>query len=146
MKKVLLISSANPYPVVTNGCERLVLDYQRTVFSDYDLHFVATEPGTWAPVAWFHDESICRPCNLDRLLEVDFAFAFFVGFRSNDFSLRVATRVPSFCLTDTHPHPDIPDGVFRGYSLASHLHASRGHPALRRKLQLRNLPEKQNRR
>jgi glycosyltransferase involved in cell wall biosynthesis len=22
--------------------------------------------------------------------------------------------VPSFCLTDTHPHPDIPDGVFRG--------------------------------
>jgi glycosyltransferase involved in cell wall biosynthesis len=114
MKKVLLISSANPYPVVTNGCERLVLDYQRTVFSDYDLHFVATEPGTWAPVAWFHDESICRPCNVDRLLEVDFAFAFFVGFRSNDFSLRVATRVPSFCLTDTHPHPDIPDGVFRG--------------------------------
>jgi len=114
MNKVLLISSANPYPVVTNGCERLVLDYQRTVFSGYDVHFVATDPETWAPVAWFHDESICRPCNVDRLLEVDFAFAFFVGFRSNNFSMCVATQMPAFCLTDTHPHPDIPDGVFRG--------------------------------
>jgi len=45
-KEILLISSANPYPVVTDGCEKLVLDYQRTVFSGYDVHFVATEPET----------------------------------------------------------------------------------------------------
>ncbi|MGB8768833.1 MAG: glycosyltransferase [Candidatus Korobacteraceae bacterium] len=113
-KKILLISDANPYPVVTDGCEKLVLDYQRTVFSGYDVHFVATEPETWAPLAWFHDEANRGPYNLDRLLEVGFAFAFFIGFRSSDFSMRVATRVPSFCLTDTHPHPDVPDGIFRG--------------------------------
>ena len=49
MKKVLLVSSANPYPVVTNGCEKLVLDYQRKIFAGYEVHFVATQPGTWAP-------------------------------------------------------------------------------------------------
>ncbi|MGH8906980.1 MAG: hypothetical protein ACRD0K_10790 [Egibacteraceae bacterium] len=50
-KRVLLVSAASPYPVVTDGCQRLVSDYQ--------------------------------------------------------------TR-RSFCFTDTHPHPDVPDGLFRG--------------------------------
>ncbi|MBZ5622547.1 MAG: glycosyltransferase [Acidobacteriia bacterium] len=114
MNKVLLISSANPYPVVTNGCERLVLDYQRTVFAAYEVHFVATQPGTWAPRAWFHGQMLQEQFRIERLLEFDFAFAFFVGFRQNDFTQQVTTRMPSFCLTDTHPHPDVPEGVFRG--------------------------------
>jgi glycosyltransferase involved in cell wall biosynthesis len=114
MKKVLLVSSANPYPVVTNGCERLVLDYQRTVFASYDVHFVATQPGTWEPRAWFHGTTKHEAFRIERLLELDFAFAFFVGFRQNDFTRQVTARMPSFCLTDTHPHPDVPEGVFRG--------------------------------
>jgi glycosyltransferase involved in cell wall biosynthesis len=114
MTKVLLVSSANPYPVVTNGCERLVLDYQRTVFAAFDVHFVATQPGTWAPRAWFHGETTQEQFRIERLLEIDFAFAFFVGFRQNDFTRQITARMPSFCLTDTHPHPDVPEGVFRG--------------------------------
>jgi glycosyltransferase involved in cell wall biosynthesis len=113
-KKILLISSANPYPIVTNGCARLLLDYQRTVFAGYDVHFVATKPGTWAPLAWFHGPARQGQFSVERLLELDFAFAFFVGFGSSDFSKQVMVRVPSFCLTDTHPHPDLPEGVFKG--------------------------------
>ena len=113
-KKILLISSANPYPVVTNGCGRLLLDYQRTVFAGYDVHFVATEPGTWAPLAWFHGPAKQSQFSVERLLELDFAFAFFVGFRYSDFCKQVTARVPSFCLTDTHPHRDLPEGIFRG--------------------------------
>jgi glycosyltransferase involved in cell wall biosynthesis len=114
LKKILLISSANPYPIVTNGCEGLLLDYQQTVFSGYDVHFVATEPGTWTPLAWFNGQAKQGQFSVERLLELDFAFAFFVGFRYSDFSKQVTARVPSFCLTDTHPHPDLPEGVFRG--------------------------------
>ena len=114
MNKVLLVSSANPYPAVTNGCERLVLDYQRTVFAAYDVHFVATQPGTWDPLAWFHGQTPQQQLCIEQLLELDFAFAFFVGFRQNDFTHRVTERMPSFCLTDTYPHLDVPEGVFRG--------------------------------
>jgi hypothetical protein len=113
-KKILLISSANPYPIVTNGCARPLLDYQRTVFAGYDVHFVATKPRTWAPLAWFHGPARQGRFSVERLLELDFAFAFFVGFGSSDFSKQVMARVPSFCLTDTHPHPDLPEGVFKG--------------------------------
>jgi hypothetical protein len=114
MRKVLLVSSANPYPVVTNGCERLVLNYQRSVFAAYDVHFVATQPGTWAPQMWFHGRTPQEEFRIERLLELDFDFAFFVGFQSNDFTQLLTSRMPSFCLTDTHPHPAVPDGVFRG--------------------------------
>ena len=48
------------------------------------------------------------------MLQSEFAFAFFVGFRWNEFTQQVMARMPSFCLTDTHPHPDVPEGVFRG--------------------------------
>ena len=114
MNKVLLVSSANPYPAVTNGCERLVLDYQRTVFAAYDVHFVATRPGTWEPLAWFHGQTPQEQVCIERVLELDFAFAFFVGFRQNNFTRHITARMPSFCLTDTYPHLDVPEGVFRG--------------------------------
>jgi len=113
-QKILLISSANPYPIVTNGCARLVLDYQRTVFSGYDVHFVATAPETWEPLAWFHGQGEQAQFSIERLLELDFEFAFFVGFRYSDFSQQVTERMPSFCLTDTYPHGDLPEGIFRG--------------------------------
>jgi glycosyltransferase involved in cell wall biosynthesis len=114
MNKVLLVSSANPYPVVTNGCEKLVLDYQRKVFAESDVHFVATKPGTWEPRAWYQGQ-MPEPCfDLDGLLQVGFDYAFFVGFRLNDFTQQLTACIPSFCLTDTHPHPDVADHLFRG--------------------------------
>jgi glycosyltransferase involved in cell wall biosynthesis len=113
-KKVLLISSANPYPVVTNGCERLVMDYQQTVFSGYDVYFIATDPGTWISQVWFCGETNLGQVSVEQLFDVDFVFAFFVGFKYNDFTKQVTARMPSFCLTNTHPHDDVPDGIFKG--------------------------------
>ena len=113
-QKVLLISSASPYPVVTSGCERLVMEYQQTVFSNYDVHFIAMAPGTWTPLTWHHENAPPRQTGIETLLDLDFAFAFFVGFKWTDFTQRIADRFPSFCLTDTYPHPDVPDRVFKG--------------------------------
>jgi hypothetical protein len=90
------------------------LDYQRTIFSGYDVHFVATAPGKWEPLAWFHGEAVRGQFSTQRLLQLDFEFAFFVGFRYSDFSQQVTERIPSFCLTDIYPHPDLPEGIFRG--------------------------------
>ena len=90
------------------------MDYQETVFSDYDVYFIATNPGTWSAEAWFRGETNLGRVSVERLLDIDFAFAFFVGFRHNDFTKQVTARMPSFCLTDTHPHADVPDGVFKG--------------------------------
>jgi glycosyltransferase involved in cell wall biosynthesis len=76
------------------------------------------------PLAWYHrGEKQGNPC-LDRLLEIPFEFAFFVGFGNRPFWRQVTDRVPSFCLTDVHPHPDVPEGVFRGV-LAHHAAAAR---------------------
>jgi glycosyltransferase involved in cell wall biosynthesis len=113
-RKVLLVSSANPYPVVTSGCERLVKDYETAVFSGYDVYFLATQPGTWAPLALFHEGAPVADRNFDDLPGQDFAFVFFVGFKSNGWTRRLAASAPAFCLTDRHPHEDVPDGVFRG--------------------------------
>lgn len=113
-RKVLLVSSASPYPAVTNGCAKLVMDYLESVFSQYDVYFLATQPGTWIPDALFHENQAIRQIDIERLLEHDFAFAFFVGFKINAVTRHITSEVPSFCLTDTHPHVDVPDGIFRG--------------------------------
>lgn len=114
-KKALIVSSANPYPVVTSGCERLIVDYQYHLFSDYDVHFLATDPASWQPLGLYHqDELVARAVTLDDLLSHSFEFVFFVGFKSNEFMRRLAARVPAFCLTDTHPRDDLPDELFKG--------------------------------
>ena len=64
-----------------------------------------------------------------RLLQVGFDYAFFVGFRLNDFTQEVTACIPSFCLTDTYPHPDVPDHLFRGILLASRCLHPRRCPA-----------------
>jgi hypothetical protein len=52
--------------------------------------------------------------NVQDLLAYAFAFVLFVGFKENEFTRALAGFRPSFCLTDTYPHPDLPDGLFRG--------------------------------
>jgi glycosyltransferase involved in cell wall biosynthesis len=111
----LLVSTANPYPIITNGCARLVHDYQVSMFPQYDVYFLLTRTGDWAPVQLFHQG---RPMNkgvqIRDLRTLDFAFVLFVGFKENKFTRQLADLYPSFCLTDTYPHPDLPEGVFRG--------------------------------
>ena len=114
-KKALIVSSANPYPVVTSGCERLIMDYQRHLLSDYDVYFLSTDPASWQPRALYHhDDRLADAITLDELLGHSFEFALFVGFKSNDFMQRLARQLPAFCLTDTHPQESLPDGLFKG--------------------------------
>jgi len=112
--RVLLVSPANPYPAVTNGCARLVLDYVQSVFAQEDVSYLYVEPGTWTPLELYRDHRPVGPVTADSLLNMGFSLVFFVGFRSTPFTRSLAANLPAFCLTDTLPHPDVPEGVFRG--------------------------------
>lgn len=105
-RRALLVSTASPVPVVTNGCARLVSDYQHRMFPDHDVQFVLMQPGAWMPA----DTDI----DVASLLAPGFEFALFIGFKDNRFTRELAGGLPSFCLTDRFPHPDIPDDLFRG--------------------------------
>jgi glycosyltransferase involved in cell wall biosynthesis len=114
-KKALLASSANPYPVVTSGCERLIMDYQSHLLSDYDVFFLLTTMDEWNPLALFHhDELITRNITVENILAHNFEFALFIGFKGNQFTRQLVDQIPSFCLTDIHPRDDLPDNLFKG--------------------------------
>lgn len=128
-KKALLASSANPYPVVTSGCERLIVDYQSHLLSDYDVYFLLTRPGGWEPVGLYHrDELIAGDVTAENVLDHGFEFALFIGFIENDFTRRLVERIPSFCLTDIHPRDDLPERMFKG--IMAHLSTSPGEDVL----------------
>jgi len=114
-KRALIVSSANPYPFVTSGCERLIMDYQLHIFSDYDVYFLHTQSSGWEPLGLFHDDRAV-PCDItvERILDYNFEFALFIGFGENEFTRRLAAGLPSFCLTDIHPRDDLPDHLFKG--------------------------------
>lgn len=114
-KKALIASSANPYPVVTSGCERLIMDYQLHLLSDYDVFFLPTTMDEWNPLALFHhDELITGNVTVENLLDYNFEFALFIGFKENQFTRQLVDQIPSFCLTDIHPRDDLPDTLFKG--------------------------------
>jgi glycosyltransferase involved in cell wall biosynthesis len=122
-KKALIVSSANPYPIVTSGCERLIIDYQAHLLSDYDVYFLLTSPEGWDPLGLFHqDELISGDVTIEKVLDHNFEFALFIGFRRNEFTGRLVTQIPSFCLTDIHPRDDLPDDLFKG--IMAHLSTS----------------------
>src|SRR5436853_285495 len=114
-KEALIVSSANPYPVVTSGCERLIIDYQYNLLADFDVYFLLTDSDNWQPLALFHrDEQVASAGTFDEVFSHSFEFALFIGFKSNEFTQRLARRIPAFCLTDTHPREDLPDRLFKG--------------------------------
>ncbi|MEY2441367.1 MAG: hypothetical protein QOJ46_793 [bacterium] len=121
-ERALLVSTANPYPVVRDGCERLVRDYVDAVFDGLELDFLHAGRPSWAPQALYRDgNAIATGIDADGLLERGYAFVVFVGFKDTAFTRELTTRRPSFCLTDAFPHPDVPRDAFRG--ILSH-HAS----------------------
>ena len=109
-RRVLLVTPASPYPVVTNGCARLVSDYERHLFPDDDVTLLVTRPGDWEPLALYHHGEVVAAA-LDG---AHFDFALFIGFKDTDLTRRLASERPSFCLTDTFPHPDVPRRLFHG--------------------------------
>lgn len=114
-RRILLVSTASPYPIITNGCARLVHDYQVAMFPQYDTYFLLTRKSDWAPVRLFHqDRPVDGELQVRDLRALVFTFVLFVGFKENEFTRQLADLLPSFCLTDTYPHPDLPDGLFRG--------------------------------
>ena len=112
----LIVSTASPYPTVTSGCARLVSDYERRMFPDHDMWFLVMQPGAWTPVSLLHGgrSDPDAGVDVDALVARGFEFVLFIGFKDNDFTRRLATALPSFCLTDAFPHPDVPDDLFRG--------------------------------
>ena len=127
-RRALLVSSASPYPVVTNGCARLVSDYLTHLFPADRVYLLLTRPGDWAPLGlYFGGQPVAGDLNVSGLLAHDFAFVLFIGFKGNEFTLELARFRASFCLTDTYPHPDVPQGLFRG--ILSH-QSSDPHPDL----------------
>ncbi|MGA9770410.1 MAG: glycosyltransferase [Blastocatellia bacterium] len=114
-KKALIISSANPYPIVTSGCERLIMDYQSDILSDYDTYFLLTQSEEWTPLKLFHKDRLVQgEITVGNILDHDFEFILFVGFRENEFMRKLVDQIPAFCLTDIHPRDDLPDKLFSG--------------------------------
>jgi glycosyltransferase involved in cell wall biosynthesis len=128
-RRALLVSTANPYPVVTNGCARLVHDYQVAMFPQFDMYFLLTRTGDWAPCQLFHQgRPVEGRLQIRDLHALDFTFVMFIGFKENEFTRQLADLRPSFCLTDTYPHPDLPEGLFRG--VLAHRATERHHDLL----------------
>lgn len=114
-RRALLVSTANPYPVVKDGCERLVWDYVDAMFPSHEVHFLHVARDDWSPLTLFYDgEPTEERVDLDGVLRRDFEFVVFVGFKDRDFTRRLASARPSFCYTDRFPHPDVPGDAFRG--------------------------------
>lgn len=114
-KKALIASSANPYPVVTSGCERLIMDYQAHLLSDYDTYFLPTRSDNWTPLGLFYqDKPIPGDITVKEILDHNFEFVLFIGFKENEFTRQLVDQIPSFCLTDIHPRDDLPDHLFKG--------------------------------
>lgn len=114
-RRALLVSSANPYPVVTNGCARLVGDYLAHAFPNDEVYFLHTRSEDWTPLELRCDgQRVETALDAGSLLAQHFDFLLFVGFRRNEVMLELARSRPSFCLTDAYPHPDVPERLFRG--------------------------------
>jgi glycosyltransferase involved in cell wall biosynthesis len=113
-RRALLVSPSNPYPVVRDGCRRLVLDYVDTVLDEEEVYFLHVAREDWAPLALFRDGTLVRRDLDPGDLLLDFDFALFVGFKDTTSARRLAARQPAFCFTDTFPHPDVPRERFCG--------------------------------
>jgi glycosyltransferase involved in cell wall biosynthesis len=85
------------------------------MFPGHDVYFLHVTRDDWAPLTLFHERRVADvTVDLDGLLTFDFHFVVFVGFKDRDFTRRLASQRPSFCYTDTFPHPDVPRDAFRG--------------------------------
>lgn len=114
-RRALLVSTSNPYPVVKDGCQRLVWDYVDAMFPRHEVHFLHVAREDWSPLTLFHaGVATARDVDAERVFAVDFEFVVFVGFKDRDFTRRLAGERPSFCYTDRFPHPDVPGDAFRG--------------------------------
>lgn len=103
---ILLVCRFSPHPVVTGGCERLVADYERHVFSDYDVWFLHN-PHRGVPRLLHYGEVVEIAPSLETLCALDPAFAlFFNPIAEEELVLQLADELPSFCFVERYtPSP-----------------------------------------
>ena len=53
-RRALLVSNSNPYPVVKDGCQRLVWDYVDAMFPQHEVHFLHVTREDWSPLTLYH--------------------------------------------------------------------------------------------
>jgi len=116
-KRALIVGAHNPYPAVDGGIERLLVDYQAHIFSDYDVYYLVYESGD--PAEMFHyGEPVRGKITSAKLLKMNFEFALFFNYntdhRENDFIKSLREQIPSFCFNQDHPVRTISDECFRG--------------------------------
>jgi glycosyltransferase involved in cell wall biosynthesis len=113
----LIVCSELPYPHVVGGYERIIVDYERHVFDEFDTHFLLCRGKS--PRALFHRRRrLDVPLGLKTLLAFDFRFAFIIrsdiDLDAPRFVAPLIERVPSFCFVERHPHRLVRDDRFRG--------------------------------
>lgn len=116
-KKALIACRQNPYPTVRGGIERLIIDFESYILSDYDVYFLHC-PET-APRMLFHrGELLIAAVTVEELLAHDFEFFLYFNYefdlRSDDHIGPLLSRVPAFSFMQSHPLDQAPDGIFRG--------------------------------
>lgn len=113
----LIVCSELPYPQIVGGYERLIVDFEKHVFDDYDVYFLLCRGRS--PRALFHQgRQIDVPLDLKTLLAFDFRFALLIrsaiDLDGPRFVAPLIERVPTFCFVERHPHRLVRDERFRG--------------------------------
>jgi glycosyltransferase involved in cell wall biosynthesis len=130
--KALIVCSDSPYPVVVGGYERLISDYQRYVFCDYDVYLLVCHCDGACELLHY-GVPVPQHLSIPLLFEEKFEFSLFIH-PDIDFSDRIligplARRIPSFCFVQRHPEKQIKETLFRG--ILTHL-SDRPHEDLLR--------------
>jgi glycosyltransferase involved in cell wall biosynthesis len=113
----LIVCSELPYPQVVGGYERIIVDFERHVFDDYDVHFLLCR-GRSPRGLYRGGEQLDVPLDLKTLLAFDFRFALIIrsdiDLEGPRFVAPLIERIPSFCFVERHPHRLVRDDRFRG--------------------------------
>jgi len=100
--RVLLVCRFSPYPAVTGGCERLIADYERSVFAGCDVWFLHNPHRGVSRLLHYGNVVEIAP-SLERLRAYGFVFALhFNPIPEQTLVLDLADDVPSFCFVERY--------------------------------------------
>lgn len=115
--RALIVCSELPVPDVSGGYERIIVDFERHVFDEFDTHFLLCRGKS--PQALFHRwKRLDVPLDVKTLLGFQFRFAFIIrsdiDLEAPRFIAPLVESIPSFCFVERHPHRLVRDERFRG--------------------------------
>jgi glycosyltransferase involved in cell wall biosynthesis len=124
-KKALIACRQNPYPVVRGGIERLIVDFESHILSDYDVYFLYYHEAL-KPRLFHNGKPASGTPKPETILRHDFQFALYFNYEfdllEHKFIKPLLDRIPSFCFMQSHPLEGVRDSAFRGifaHSVAS---------------------------